>query len=460
MKILRILWDLILKIFTLVLRSFSLHLQWLWDQIYLHSSFFQKIFSYRFGAYNSNTSETADDLCKISNLSLQTHATITRDGYEIILHHCQPRGRHHSTQGTQSQVQGRGSGPPVLLVHGLMQDSESFLCGGSTSVASSLVNAGYDVWIGNNRGTKYSSNHLEYHRGQEDYWDYSIDDLATYDVPAMIEYVLQATNSSQLAYVGFSQGSTQGFASIFSQPILQSQISLFIALSPALKSSGLSSFWLQKILHTFPQLLFQLFGRLGMLSFCEDVRRVLSKSFFANIVKSAMTFLFHWTCENISSQRRVEFFQFCYSPSSVKCVNHWFQIIQHGSFRSYNHEVVHKGQRLERDRASLRTPHHSRQCQESRALSYDLRQPINCPIAIFYGGSDTLITRNIHEVLHEMSDSIKFLHCEPSYEHLDMIWADNAHEKIFPKMIEQLDKYHRTPVEEREAEEVSLNVND
>jgi lysosomal acid lipase/cholesteryl ester hydrolase len=446
MKILRILWIILLQIFRIIfipflpfIRQCCKQIQWIWDRMYVHSTFLQKIFSYRLGEYNLNTIHTARELCLISGLSLQTHKTFTQDGYEIILHNC--RRRNSSSDDYSHSTHAHG--PPVLLVHGLMQDAESFLCGGSTSLVSHLVNAGYDVWIGNNRGTKYSSNHLKYNRDHQGYWDYCIDDLAAYDVPAMIEYVLQATNSSQIAYVGFSQGSTQGFASLFSKSKLQSQVSLFIALSPALKSSGLSSFWLQKLLHTFPHLLFHVFGRHGMLSFCEDVRQVLSKSFFANIVKYAMNFLFHWNCENITSQRRVEFFQFCYSPSSVKCVNHWFQIIQHGSFRSYRHEIDQKGASLRKGRTTDTASRQSQQ-QQSQDLSYDLRKPFNCPVAIFYGGSDTLITRNIHEVLEEMSGSIKFLHCEPSYEHLDMIWADNAHEKIFPKMIEQLEKYHQT----------------
>jgi lysosomal acid lipase/cholesteryl ester hydrolase len=429
MKILRILWVILFRIISVLLfpfialyRQSRQQIQWIWDQIYVHSTFLQQIFSYRLGEYNSNTVHTANHLCLVSGLSLKTHKTVTEDGYEIILHNC------CLSQTTPKKR------PPVLLVHGLMQDAESFLCGGSTSLVSHLVNAGYDVWIGNNRGTKYSSNHLKFNRDHIDYWNYCIDDLAVYDVPAMVEYVLQETRSSQLAYVGFSQGSTQGFASLFSHQKLHSKISLFIALSPALKCSGLSSFWLQKLLQTFPQLLFHAFGRLGMLSFCEDVRQVLSKSFFASIVKYAMKFLFHWNCENITSQRRVEFFQFCYSPSSVKCVDHWFQIIHRGSLKCYAHH----------EKASRTVRSQEFTSIKSGDMSYDLRQRINCPVAIFYGGSDTLITRNIHEVLNEMSDSIKFLHCEPSYEHLDMIWADNAHEKIFPKIIQQLEKYHMT----------------
>jgi hypothetical protein len=47
--------------------------------------------------------------------------------------------------------------PAVLVMHALMQDSESFLCGGMKhSLALQLAGAGFDVWLGeaslNSRG--------------------------------------------------------------------------------------------------------------------------------------------------------------------------------------------------------------------------------------------------------------------------------------------------------------------
>ena len=43
---------------------------------------------------------------------------------------------------------GNNKQPPVLLMHALMQDSESFLCGGEHSLALFLAEAGFDVWLG------------------------------------------------------------------------------------------------------------------------------------------------------------------------------------------------------------------------------------------------------------------------------------------------------------------------
>jgi len=49
-----------------------------------------------------------------------------------------------------------------------------------------LALQGYDVWIGNNRGTVFSdkNSHLP------NYWDFSMDHFAKYDQPALINKVL------------------------------------------------------------------------------------------------------------------------------------------------------------------------------------------------------------------------------------------------------------------------------
>ncbi len=39
------------------------------------------------------------------------------------------------------------------------------------------------------------------------FWDFTWDDMAAYDIPALLAYVLAASGSQRLAYVGHSQAS-------------------------------------------------------------------------------------------------------------------------------------------------------------------------------------------------------------------------------------------------------------
>jgi lysosomal acid lipase/cholesteryl ester hydrolase len=55
-----------------------------------------------------------------------------------------------------------------------------------------LIRAGYDVWLGNQRGTKYSSQHTTLNpKKDKQYWEFSFTEMGQYDAPAQVDYVRQ-----------------------------------------------------------------------------------------------------------------------------------------------------------------------------------------------------------------------------------------------------------------------------
>lgn len=76
--------------------------------------------------------------------------------------------------------------PVVLMQHGLGDDANTWLRNGKKSPALILAHAGYNVFLGNNRGNRYSRKHLNLdpRKDAKQYFDYSFYEHGKYDVPA------------------------------------------------------------------------------------------------------------------------------------------------------------------------------------------------------------------------------------------------------------------------------------
>ena len=119
-----------------------------------------------------------------------------------------------------------------------MANSENFVLT-DNSMAFTLLDQGYDVWLGNNRGSIYSRGHKEINASSKNYFQYSFPELAEYDLPAMIDYVLEETFQSKLTYIGHSDGNTQMFTALSENfQGMRSKITQFVALGAATRISN------------------------------------------------------------------------------------------------------------------------------------------------------------------------------------------------------------------------------
>jgi len=99
---------------------------------------------------------------------------------------------------------------PILLMHGFTSSSDTWIKDSDECFPFRLANEGFDVWLGNNRGNKYSRRHttLKPSTDPEKYFHYSFVELARFDLPPMIELMRMVTGFQKVGYMGHSQGNT------------------------------------------------------------------------------------------------------------------------------------------------------------------------------------------------------------------------------------------------------------
>lgn len=73
---------------------------------------------------------------------------------------------------------------------------------------------------------------INYSPDQEEFWDFSWDEMALIDLPTQIEYVIAQTNVPSLGYIGHSEGTIQAFAGFSANHTLADRVNIFVALAP------------------------------------------------------------------------------------------------------------------------------------------------------------------------------------------------------------------------------------
>lgn len=160
-----------------------------------------------------------------SGFSGERHDIWTEDGYGLSLYRIPPIKKRIEISNF--------SVTNVLLTHGTFSCGAQWVVNGNKSLAFMLSIAGYDVWILNSRGTFLSNRHKTLSYDDPQYWDFTFHDMALYDFPAAIDFILTSTNTKKLHYVGYSQGTVELLAGISMRPDYNQKIISAYLFNPA-----------------------------------------------------------------------------------------------------------------------------------------------------------------------------------------------------------------------------------
>lgn len=350
----------------------------------------------------------------------EEHVVQTEDGYILSLHRI-PHGRsNHSDKGPR---------PVVYLQHGFLADSSNWVTNiDNNSLGFILADAGFDVWMGNSRGNTWSRKHKTLSVSQDEFWAFSFDEMAKYDLPTSINYIINRTGQEQVYYLGHSQGTSIGFIAFSQLPELAKKIKMFFALAPVMSLD----FALSPLvtLGRLPDILLEdLFGHKQFLPESPVLKwlsthvctHVITKELCTNII-----FLISGFNEKNLNVSRVDVYT-THSPAgtSVQNLRHWGQVVKHHKFQAFDWGS--------RDKNYF---HYN----QSYPPVYDMKD-MTVPTALWSGGHDLLAdTSDVNILLTQLPNLVYHKHI-PEWEHLDFIWGLDAPWRMYNEIVSLLRKY-------------------
>jgi lysosomal acid lipase/cholesteryl ester hydrolase len=359
-----------------------------------------------------------DSICKsmieTQGYVCQEHKVTTEDGYILGIQRI-PTGRSGK----------RADKPPVLLQHGLFSDSVVWLFNSpEESLAFILADNGFDVWLANSRGTKSSLQHKTLAPNDPAYWEWSWDELAAYDLPAIFKYVHDQTGQ-KLHYVGHSLGTTIALAA-FSQDKLLNMLRSAALLCPIAHLDHMES-QLAKI--AAENFLAEDLYWLGLREFVpkgQEVAKLLEKICNAPGIDCS-NLLTAFTGPNccVNSSRIDVYLENEPQSTSTKNMIHLAQMIRTGSIAKYDYgneegNMNHYGQT---------TP----PVYNMTAIPNDL------PLYISNGGQDTLSdVKDVQVLLDDLNHHHKdklVVQYRDQYAHADFVMGVNANQVVYDPLM-------------------------
>ncbi|KAK1191714.1 LIPM Lipase, partial [Pygoscelis papua] len=320
-----------------------------------------------------------------------------------------------------------GSRLPVLLQHGLVLDGSNWVSHfPNSSLGFILMDTGYNVWIGNSRGNSWSQWHLNLSVDQEEFWDFSFHEMAMYDLPAMVGFILRQTRQEKLFYdlcsllwVFFS-----GFIAFSSMTELAENIKLFFVVGPAYtlhmgKGPVLSLFYLPGAIIKV------IFGRKGALLGWEQraaLARVCSCWLLGRVCADRL-FLGGGFNEKNLNMSRIDVYLSRYPDStSLKNMLHWRQLYQTGEFKYY-------------DYGSDNMLHYN----QTTPPFYELEN-MKTPLAAWYGGRDWISAPEDVNITLPRITNVAYKKYIPEFVHFDFLWGMQAYEQVYKEILELMEK--------------------
>ncbi|KAJ4287337.1 hypothetical protein N0V90_012735 [Kalmusia sp. IMI 367209] len=344
---------------------------------------------------------------------------------------------------------------PVLMIHGLLQSAGAYCTNDDDSLAFFLAKSGYDVWLGNNRcGFKPRHSMLSY--SDPRMWAWNIRQMGVMDLPALISRVLTETGFPRLGLIAHSQGTTQTLVALAKEqrPEIGEKISVFCALAPAAYAGPLIGKMYFKFMRVISPGMFRaIFGIHAFIPFMMIMHSLLPPRFYGAMGYRVFSFLFDWTDDRWERDLRDRMFQFAPVYVSAESMRWWLgrecfakqkcilatreeKNIEDREDEQEDEELARSSEESSdsEDESNAANARNGPQRHDPNRTKYAWYGPRTPPFALWVCGNDALVDgrRLLRRFERGREPHVDIVHSKviEGYEHLDVIWAMDAIEKV------------------------------
>lgn len=388
-------------------------------------------------------------------LDLQEYQVTTSDGFILTMH------RIIDPNETDEQ---RDLRKPVFMQHGLLSCSGTWIVNGKNSLGYYFHEQGYDVWLGNNR-SYFKAQHAtipgDLHNNEE-YWNWSVQELACYDLPAMIGTVLaNKKNFKKLILVGHLQGGLQSFLMLknpYYTP-LHEQIELFVPIAPAIYPGSLflTRDFIKFVNRRSQFTWLMLFGCCAfMRNLCLVRHYIAEYSLYGKLSYYMFKYLFGWNGSNWGKDKKIWHFLFIFNMSyaSVELMKYY---LSNSSKCGFTKMLQPKDAYKNDDHFNVNVIDDTKSFFQFEKTWFT---GVKVPMIVFIGEEDYLVDGKklvAHMQKYEPGyvEGQNFEVVElATYNHLDVVWAEDIIGSAGYVIMDKLRKMEERNVQESEKQQL------
>jgi lysosomal acid lipase/cholesteryl ester hydrolase len=350
---------------------------------------------------------------------VEQYDVTSEDGYISYIFRI-PRGRNETTNQQNK--------PVVFMQHGLECDCTNWITNlPSESAAFVFADNGFDVWLGNARGNTYGLRHLTMSYKNTDFWQFTWDEMAKYDIPAQVNAVLSMTNQTQLYYMGHSEGTLVGFAQFSQDKEFAKKIKQFYALGPVSTVKHVKGplRWIAPFTNEI-DFLCKIFGYNEFLP--NSIWMDMMAEFFCgdavldDICDDVLFLIAGPDSTQLNTSRVPVYVSHTPAGTSTNNVVHFGQMIKSGLMQMFDYGSKKKNKQ-----------HYN----QDKPPVYDVTQ-METPVALFYGSDDWLADPTDVQGLIPKLKNLFSSNYLVGFNHLDFIWGMRASQEVYLPIVNMI----------------------